>query len=398
MHRFVALPLVLLVVLVGSAQAEVWDVYGQVRIYNGTCNTGIGMNGVTVVLRNTSTGQTWSTVTVTDQAFMNTHGLTSPLGIYYFHEVPYSTAYEVEVIEPLGVVCSTAEPPPWNANPRPVGSQNYRCFLMDLAGTDFSPHTIGYWKHQCTVAAGGNGHPQVPPAQLAVYFQMIYDLFNDAPHFPIAGVSHHNNGPLTPQAALATFNAPNGGSAGMVNKTRKQLLALLLNVVSEYVYVWQDISTDDRVISQAITFAADMITPAAGSAISTAQSALDKINNGQVVPAGWIPDSYELIYYGSPQGAVIPAATLPETPLLLDNYPNPFNPVTTVIFALPEAGEVTVAVYDLAGREVARLADGWREAGRHEITFDASGLASGLYLCRLTSGPHSGITRMILVK
>ena len=77
------------------------------------------------------------------------------------------------------------------------------------------------------------------------------------------------------------------------------------------------------------------------------------------------------------------ARELPLAPTLGQNYPNPFNPSTAITFWLPRASEVKLSVYDLLGREVAVLLNGRKEAGRHEETFDASGLSSGVYVCRL---------------
>lgn len=397
--RFVALTALLLSALTAS-NAQAVDMYGQVRIYNGTCDTGIGMNGVTVLLYNDSLGVSYSTVTHTDSLFMLQHNLTSPMGIYYFDDVPYSLYYFVEVIPPLGVELATnpQQGSWWNANPRAVGSQFYRCFLMVLEGTNFSPHTIGYWKHQATVAVTGRGNAQVPAALLQDYLDLVFDLFNDAPYFPISGVSSVNGAPLNPQNMLTTFNLPDGGSAGMVNKAKKQLLAMLLNVAAEYVFVWQEISVDDRTISQAIAFGADMIGPPSGAAVGTAKDALDYVNNGLTVPAGWIPGSYGLIYYGDHNAQRAAEVSLPTAPQLLGNYPNPFNPTTTISFNLPQGGLVNLAVYDLTGRQVALLVNGWREAGRQEVTFDASRLSSGVYVYRLTSGGHAAGAKMMLVK
>ncbi len=79
-------------------------------------------------------------------------------------------------------------------------------------------------------------------------------------------------------------------------------------------------------------------------------------------------------------------------------YPNPFNPVTQFSFVLPEASRVSLKVYNLQGRLVATLADGMRDAGTHEVTFDASNLASGIYLYRLTAGTFNTSGKMALVK
>jgi hypothetical protein len=71
---------------------------------------------------------------------------------------------------------------------------------------------------------------------------------------------------------------------------------------------------------------------------------------------------------------------------LYQNYPNPFNPETAISFALPEAGNVTLDVFDLMGRQVADLAQGRFEAGVHRVVWNAAGVSSGIYFYRLQSG------------
>ncbi|MCX6641372.1 MAG: right-handed parallel beta-helix repeat-containing protein [bacterium] len=83
---------------------------------------------------------------------------------------------------------------------------------------------------------------------------------------------------------------------------------------------------------------------------------------------------------------------------LYTNFPNPFNASTTFHFDLPQAGKVRLAVYDVSGREVAVLVDGWREAGVHKLTFNAAGLASGVYVYRLTAGEFNASGKMVLLK
>ena len=80
------------------------------------------------------------------------------------------------------------------------------------------------------------------------------------------------------------------------------------------------------------------------------------------------------------------------------NYPNPFNPSTVISYQLPEASLVNLAVYDISGRQVAQLIDGWRNAGQHEATFDASHLSSGVYLYTLSASGHSVTGKMMLIK
>ena len=84
---------------------------------------------------------------------------------------------------------------------------------------------------------------------------------------------------------------------------------------------------------------------------------------------------------------------------LSQNFPNPFNPSTQIEFAMPSAGEVRLTVFDLLGREVATLVNGQINAGTHQATFDATGVASGLYLYRLeVNGREVATRKMTLVK
>jgi uncharacterized lipoprotein YddW (UPF0748 family) len=84
--------------------------------------------------------------------------------------------------------------------------------------------------------------------------------------------------------------------------------------------------------------------------------------------------------------------------VLEQNYPNPFNPVTSIRFALRTSDLVQLTVYDALGREVATLVSDRLAAGTHSVEFDASDLASGIYLYRLTVGGESFTKRMTLLK
>jgi len=89
---------------------------------------------------------------------------------------------------------------------------------------------------------------------------------------------------------------------------------------------------------------------------------------------------------------------VPDQFSLNQNYPNPFNPSTSISFTLPEVSQVRLTVFDVTGREVAVLVNGMRNAGTHSVTFDASGLASGIYLYKLEAGSFSSIQKMVLMK
>jgi len=83
---------------------------------------------------------------------------------------------------------------------------------------------------------------------------------------------------------------------------------------------------------------------------------------------------------------------------LEQNYPNPFNPITSIRFTLPNASDVSLRVFDLLGREVDTLVDELLPGGQHEVQFDASSLASGIYIYKLESASESLTRTMTLLK
>ena len=89
---------------------------------------------------------------------------------------------------------------------------------------------------------------------------------------------------------------------------------------------------------------------------------------------------------------------LPSEYTLHRPYPNPFNPETKIAFGIPAAGDVSLRIYNIQGREVARLLDGWNPPGFYEVTFDASELPSGVYFARLTAGSFHQTRKLLLIK
>lgn len=88
----------------------------------------------------------------------------------------------------------------------------------------------------------------------------------------------------------------------------------------------------------------------------------------------------------------------PDKFVLHQNYPNPFNPTTRISYAIPKHGVVTLKVYNMIGKEIAVLVNETKDAGYYAVEFDASNLASGLYLCKISSGGNTEQIKMILLK
>ncbi len=92
------------------------------------------------------------------------------------------------------------------------------------------------------------------------------------------------------------------------------------------------------------------------------------------------------------------ADVMPKNYVLKQNYPNPFNSATTIEFALPESGEVSLAIYDILGREVDRPVSGYKEAGNHSVTLDMDDAGSGVYFYTLTTENTKISRSMVLLK
>jgi len=90
--------------------------------------------------------------------------------------------------------------------------------------------------------------------------------------------------------------------------------------------------------------------------------------------------------------------TLPSEYSLSQNYPNPFNPSTKISYQLPEAGYVTIKVYDILGREVAKLADCYKKQGFYAVDFDTRNLSSGTYIYELRVNNYRAVRKMLLLK
>jgi hypothetical protein len=106
--------------------------------------------------------------------------------------------------------------------------------------------------------------------------------------------------------------------------------------------------------------------------------------------------------YGGGDSVAVPVfddlSIAPEDFALSQNYPNPFNAQTTIRFIVSEPQNVQLTIYDLLGRQVEVIIDEHMQAGAHAVTFDASGLSSGVYFYHLRAGDRVETKRMVLLK
>jgi hypothetical protein len=97
-------------------------------------------------------------------------------------------------------------------------------------------------------------------------------------------------------------------------------------------------------------------------------------------------------------GCEVPTNIEPTGYALQSNYPNPFNPVTTIDFSLAEPQQTVLTVFDVTGKTVTRLIDGDLSAGDHSVVFDATQVNSGVYFYRLDAGDFSATRKMTVIK
>jgi hypothetical protein len=257
----------------------------------------------------------------------------------------------------------------------------------------------GYWMHQVNALLSGKGKPHETYEEMCEYMELIRTHFNEHQLNPIDIFSVDLNAACdTRLEALRDVISPKA-KATMEEKAKAHFVSLLLNMVSGKIAQWTSISGDDATVSQAITYCNTLITDGDPANDERAKDIMEMINDGEIVPAGWIDLSTPDIAYKQTDGS----ASLPSEFSVSQNYPNPFNANTLIGYTLAEDSPVRLEVYDILGRQVALLFDGIQSAGHHEVAWDGrdpSGrpVASGTYFYRLTAGDIVATKKMVLLK
>ncbi len=89
---------------------------------------------------------------------------------------------------------------------------------------------------------------------------------------------------------------------------------------------------------------------------------------------------------------------MPNQISLSQNHPNPFNVSTTIRYDLPNQSDVTIEIYDILGRKVETIIDGWQPAGAHSVVWDAEDVSSGVYFYRIQAGEYAESRSCLLLK
>jgi hypothetical protein len=343
---------------------------------------GIGINGVGVDAFVMGTGELAGVAT------------TDEFGAYQIDSLAAGD-YTISIITPIGYT-ALADEIVANVVGGEVTPVDFSLSCLDIQP---SQRSIGFWKHQVGVALGGKGHAHIDSPTLCNYLDLIEVHFNNNAlnqveiyEPPVTGVCEAKL-----EVARGLLNLK--GNVGMTARAKQQLMALLFNVAGEKRSLREIISDDGATVSQAITYCDNLIDDPSGDH-EAAKTIAVEINNGKTVAAGVIPLEIPDIAYSPPADK----ADLPEHFSLGQNYPNPFNPNTAIEFAVPVTGGiVTLKVYDVTGRLVQTLVDGYLTAGLKTITWDGKdahgqNVSTGIYFYQLKAKGFIKTRKMLLIK
>jgi hypothetical protein len=115
-------------------------------------------------------------------------------------------------------------------------------------------------------------------------------------------------------------------------------------------------------------------------------------------PPGSTPPPTRFTYTVTPVSNINTNTEAPKDFNLYVNYPNPFNPSTTIKFDIPFGSFVKLTIYDILGKEVAVLVNNKLNPGQYNIIWNASGFNSGVYFYRISAGDYTSVKKMLLIK
>ena len=309
---------------------------------------------------------------------------TGSIGDYSFADV-IPDDYQVIIVEPLGYSV--------DANPKlaplaPGGTTTVDFALTEIVLSN-NARGMGYWKHQFNVYENGKGKAQESPEELTLYIERIHQVYT--PHFDVFGYK------TTFQDWQSVFTVSRKGL--MLDRAKQHLAALVLNFASLKIGQYEVVTEDGHTAGDVLTFVSVLVSDGDATNDELAKDLAEMVNNHQEITSDLVPAG-SILYKAA--GGGIDWSFVPTEYALHNNYPNPFNPVTTLSYDLPVASDVKIVIYNLMGREVRRWEFQGQTAGYHRVTWNASNVASGIYFYRLRAGPPAGgfvqTKKMVLLK
>ncbi len=334
---------------------------------------------------------------------------TDHLGCYEFKSIPLGD-YVLCIIPPLGYLS--------NKNDIDLTLEGInRTVNFEVFKTEYPVDikTRGFWAHQVTQAIAGN------PKDYSVE-ELMYLVGLLAGHFNANEINpveyFYVPQPATQLDSLEALKrflymqSDNPDDHYKYRKAKSQLITLMLNVAAQKVHQTESVTADGMTVAQAITYC-DLLLDNQINVFEPngawfeyeyplyryvmAGYVLTLINNAYELPANMVPRIVDVVYRPSQETA------LPTEFVLHDNYPNPFNPTTTIKYSLPKASEVIIEVFNITGQRVVTLENNYKEVGEHSIVWNGKGesnqfVSSGIYFYRITAGEFIDTKKMTLLK
>ena len=337
---------------------------------------GTGLMGVEVDVFRAGTGELGASVQTAAEG-------------YFSADLP-AGEYTVTVVTPLGYIIGGEEVL------ATIASEDTTAvgFALQCEYVVPDPRKMSYWKHQVAMALSkGKGQYEVDGPTLCSYLDLIQAHFNSNLLNPVVVYDPPASGQCTDKLAVVKDVLNLQGSTEMVAQARQELMALLFNVSAQKIHLAGMVSSDSATVSMAITYVDHLIDDGIAENDTLAREIGKKINDGKAVEPGVIPSDTPNIIY------IIRAKDFGVS----QNGPNPFSSVTSIEFAVPEAAQVKIAIYDVSGRLVRTLVDGRVKPDVYKASWDGtdsfgSPVASGIYFYRFDAGEFSATKKMILVR
>jgi hypothetical protein len=317
----------------------------------------------------------------------------------YSFEVPRSlNKGEVAIVTPLGF--RALIPKGGHATVVLDGKPRIQDFTLGCLEATGVCRSMGYWKHQARALLWGKGNPHEDKKDMDVnYPKSIFLHFheNELNSIQVEWVTYVYDpkigGPrhLRLRDIEETLSLARGQS--MLERAKRQYLALLLNLASIKLRTTDVVSVDGKTASQAVQYIADLINDTDQDGddadLEVAKDIADAINNAQEVAAGTIPDTYDHIAYS--RGRAV---------LGLSVSPNPGHGTRIISFWLAQPGPVSLEVYDVRGRRIATpfkgsLGAGWQKINWNGRTNDGSRMGQGVYFTRLRTASGHTTTKFV---
>lgn len=316
--------------------------------------------------------------------------VTDGSGEYQFSDVPPGD-YLVRLIEPLGYTAAE--------NPVVVtlgsGEDETVDFVLEQTVIANNCKPAVWWEVQFLLNLLPFCNPEVSEQDLENYIILVQEHYT--PHFDI----FENDVTLADWwEKLRVWN-----NLTQYKRARRQLATLLMNMVSGRIGQYSIVTADGYTAGDVLTYVSELLTdPYSGSTdYLTAELLAAQVNLRRTIAANKVHPSTSILYKNGNGPDWSFGQNLPEVYALEQNFPNPFNPRTTISFALPEAGKISLNIYNVQGQLVRTLVSGSYEAGIYNLQWDATNdygvrVGSGIYFYRIQAENYVETRKMTLLR